>query len=43
MKTIRLTKNELKSVDHIDNYLKEIEDILKKGDDLIQPTQKTRG
>jgi len=30
-KTLKLTKTELKSVDHIEHYLKQIEDILKSG------------
>ena len=33
-KTIKLTKRELKSVDHIDHYLKEIENVLKESDAL---------
>jgi hypothetical protein len=33
-KTIKLTKRELKSVDHIDHYLKEIESVLKESDAL---------
>jgi hypothetical protein len=39
-KTIRLTKRELKTVDHIDHYLKEIENVLTEGTSLTDYQKK---